>query len=118
MTMATQAPQTGAHIISELGTMSRDNVVFTSGLKFVAGEVFAIVSGKAVKLAPTASDGSQTPAGVTYAAVDATGGDTTAAATTRLTEVIGEAITWPAAITTAQKTTAIAALKAINILVR
>jgi hypothetical protein len=67
----------------------------------------------------TATDGTQKVAGIAIYGVTNDGSTTTKiAAITRLAEVIGATLTWPAGITAAQKAEAIDQLRKLNIIVR
>lgn len=94
MVMITQSPRTGQYIKKELGSLSRDKLTFSGG-EFWPGEVYALVSGLAVKLTEDAEDGSETAAGICYAHVDASEEDKEGVASTRLTEVNYSELTWP-----------------------
>ena len=97
----------------------RDTVVIASGTgvldrNTVLSKVTA--SGKFKILAPGASDGTQTAAGILLSQVDATSVDVTAVALVRGPAIISpNGCVWPADITTNQKATALANLLTINI---
>lgn len=111
----------GGFIVSEAnGHQSRDTVTLTGGTKVLAGTVLGMVtaSGKFEPLNLSASDGSQTPAGILYGTRDATSADVQAVAMTRNCEVNASELIWPAGITGSQITTEIAALKTLGIIAR
>ncbi|UNF39109.1 head decoration protein [Bartonella krasnovii] len=96
--------------------MSNEEVVFASGAFVEAGTVMGKVTatGKYVPLNPTRSDGSQMPAGISYATVDATEAEQRAVITARLSTVKASELLWPDAITDEQKSAAIQALEDNN----
>ncbi|WP_041581350.1 head decoration protein [Bartonella grahamii] len=89
--------------------MSNEEVVFASGAFIEAGTVMGKITAteKYIPLNPAASDGSQTPAGISFATVDATGADQRAVITARLCTVKASELLWPDAITDEQKKAAI-----------
>lgn len=97
----------------------RDSITIASGVGIldrntVLGKVTA--TGKWKILAPGASDGTQTAAGILLAPVDATSADVTAIALTRGPAIINpDGCVWPVGITTNQKATAVANLLTIDI---
>jgi hypothetical protein len=99
---------------------SRDEVTVVSGQNLVTGAVVGIIiaSGKVTQLAPAAVDGSQNAAGVLAFAVDASAADKAGVMIARHAICSDKKLVWPAGITGGQKTTAIAQLKALGILVR
>jgi hypothetical protein len=99
---------------------SRDRVTVLSGQDLGMGAVVGIVTatGKAKALAPAAADGSQIAAGIMVADCDATTGDNPNGVMIARHAILTEAILWPVGITTPQKTTALAQLRAAGILVR
>ncbi len=115
---------TGEYIKSEAnGMRSRDNVVIAAGSGVVIpGQVLGQItaSQKYVPQTEGATDGSQNAAGINYAYVDATVSDIPAAITARETEVYGLRLTWDTSVsgTPANLSAAIAALKALGIIVR
>jgi hypothetical protein len=121
MNMAfTETAHTAEFLISEgNGRISRDAVTIDTGA-LVSGTVLGKItaSGKYVILAPAAVDGSAVAAGILYEACDATAADQVRAAITRLAEVNGLRLTWPAGITSPEKAAAIVELAARNIIVR
>ena len=120
----TEGRHPGEYIKSEGNwSISRDNVVIASGAGvLIPGQVLGKItsSGKFVAHTEAATDGSQNPAGINYAYVDATVSDIPAAITARETEVYGLRLTWDPAVsgTPANLVAAIAALQALGIIVR
>lgn len=121
MATLTQTPLTGAFIKSEApGTRSRDAITVLSGQDLVAGRVLGKVtaSGKYVGFDEDAVDGSQTAAGILYAAVDATAGDAAGVIINTDAEIITDALTWDAGTTAGEKLTALATLLTLGIKAR
>lgn len=92
---------------------------------FVAGDTFTLTAAmddsslEFVNFDPTATDGSEVPAGYSpYPVVTDASATKKAAILSRLCELNGNCIAWPDGITDAQKTDAIQALAAKNIIVR
>jgi hypothetical protein len=75
-------------------------------------------SGKYTQFDQDGTDGSQIAAGVVVYPIDATAADTEAAAIVRDAEVNGDELTWPSDIEVGEKTTAIAQLATLGIIVR
>lgn len=71
-----------------------------------------------VALAPAGTDGSQIAAGVLWDNTNATTADTACVVVSRNAEVKADALGWPAGITADQKTTAIAQLNELGIVLR
>ena len=99
---------------------SRDEVTVISGQNLATGTVVGILtaSGKATQLAPAASDGSETAAGVLLLPVDASSGDQPGVIIARHAICSDKGLVWPASITGPQKAAAISQLKSLGILVR
>ncbi len=100
---------------------SRDQVTVLAGQNLALGAVAGIVTatGKVKQIDPSATDGSQIASGVILQAIDATAGDSPdGLLIARHAIVADHALVWPAGITTAEKTAAIAELKNLGILVR
>lgn len=76
------------------GHISFDRITFSGGA-FVAGEVIAIVGGLAVKLDPTAADGSEIAGGIAFKAVDASEADEAGSIVARHAEVLSSELVWP-----------------------
>ncbi|WP_273719345.1 MULTISPECIES: head decoration protein [Bartonella] len=96
--------------------MSNEEVVFASGAFIEAGTVMGKVTEteKYVPLDPAASDGSQTPAGISFATVDATEADQRAVITARLCTVKASELLWPDTILDQEKMAAIQSLEDNN----
>ncbi|QTH19655.1 head decoration protein [Rhizorhabdus wittichii] len=97
--------------------------VFTQGATpFAVGDGFDVIVSKITtaykKLDPAATDGTQIAAGILYAGVDASEAAAPGVAHVRDCEVNGNLLTWPAAITTAQKDKAIGDLERLGIILR
>ena len=100
---------------------SRDRVTVASGQNLPLGTVVGIVTATAKfkQLDPSAEDGTQVAAGVLLQACDATLIDRDdGLVVARHAIVAHHALAWPDPITTAEKLTAIAQLKALGVLVR
>lgn len=100
---------------------SRDRVTVASGQNLPLGTVVGVVtaSGKYKQLDPSADDGTQVAAGVLLQPCDATLADRdNGLVVTRHAIVSDHALAWPDAITTGEKASAIAQLKALGVLVR
>jgi len=99
---------------------SRDEVTVASGQNLSTGAVIGVItaSGKVTQLAPAASDGSETAAGVMLNAVDASAADRPGVIIARHAICSDKGLVWPASITGPQKAAAIDQLKALGILVR
>ena len=100
---------------------SRDQVTVGAGQNLPLGTVVGLVTAtsKLKQIDPSATDGSQYAAGVLMQAVDATLIDREdGLMLARHAIVADHALAWPAAITAAEKLTAIAQLKSLGILVR
>ena len=100
---------------------SRDQVTVLSGQSLKLGAVIGRVSAtqKVKALDPSATDGSEVAAGVVLQSIDASAAEkTNGLIVSRQAIVADHALVWPVAITTEEKTAAIAQLEAIGILVR
>lgn len=114
MTELTESPRNAGFILSLAnGNRSLENGVLLSGENLEAGAVLGKItsSGKYVAIDPSATDGSEDPAGILYAATDATDGDVAIAVVAREAEVIGDELVWPDDISTGDQETALAALE-------
>ncbi|WP_375685681.1 head decoration protein [Bartonella sp. TT110JLCBS] len=96
--------------------MSNEEVLFASGAFIEAGTVMGKItaSQKYTPLNPAAADGSQIPAGISFATVDASQADQRAVITARLCTVKASELLWPDAITDEQKSAAIQSLEDHN----
>jgi len=121
-TILEEPVHTGEHIVSEAnGFRSRTTLTIAASQTLSAAAVVGIVtaSGEAVELDPDAVDGSEAAAGVIYSAVTTEAGETEAvAAHVRDCELRASSLVWPAGITTGEKDTAIAELKALGVILR
>lgn len=100
---------------------SRDQVTVASGQTLPLGAVVGIVTatGKVKQVDPSATDGTQYAAGVLMQAIDAALIDREdGLMVARHTIVADHALTWPAAITAAEKLSAIQQLKSLGVLIR
>jgi hypothetical protein len=120
MTTLTEVFHDGGFIVSEAnGHRSRDQVTVLSGETLKAGQVVAKVtaSGKYVAWDHAQSaeaDGTTTPAGILFGAVDASGGDKLGVIIARDAEVNSNEIVWPDAAQASEKAAAIATLRSTN----
>ena len=100
---------------------SRDQVTVASGQTLPLGAVVGIVTatGKVKQIDPSATDGSQYAAGVLMQPCDAALIDREdGLMAARHAIVADHALTWPAAITVAEKQAAILQLKSLGVLIR
>lgn len=117
----TETSHAGEFILSEAnGKRSRENVTVASGQDLVAGAVLGKITadGNYAAYDNTASDGTQTAAGILYAAVDATSADAPGVALVRDCEVIGDALDYASGVSGGDETAAVADLLALGIIVR
>jgi len=111
----------GAYLVSDDIHLSREVVTFAkSAAPIPAGMVLGKVtaSGKYVPLNPTAKDGSEKAAGISYDNVDASDKDQRGVVTLRQSAVKSLELIWPQGITGEQMAAAIAALEASMIILR
>ncbi|WP_186140047.1 head decoration protein [Burkholderia gladioli] len=96
--------------------------ITAGGTAFVPGDSFAITvtagSGKYKPFDPANVDGSQVPAGILFATKDVTLADKPCAVVVRLCEVNASELVWPAGMSAAAITAALAQLKALGIVPR
>ncbi|AGF74833.1 phage protein [Bartonella australis AUST/NH1] len=106
----------GAYLGRYEPDMSNKEVIFASGALVEAGTVMGKVTatGKYVPLNPKAVDGSQIPAGISFATVDATEREQRAVITACLSTVKSSELLWPDTIKDEQKKTAIQSLEDHN----
>ncbi len=100
---------------------SRDQVTVASGQTLPLGAVVGIVTttGKVKQIDPSATDGSQYAAGVLMQPCDAALIDREdGLMVARHAIVADHALTWPAAITVAEKQAAVLQLKSLGVLIR
>lgn len=120
-TLIDNGHRTGAYIIGEAEIdRSREQITLASGNVLDAGTVLGMVTATKEYTAfnPAGADGSQNVAGILYAATDASLADARAVAHVRDCSVSGHELIWPAAISDANKTAAIAAFAALGVIVR
>ncbi len=99
MATLTEGRHTGEHLISDLGSISRDVVTIASGSgKLAPGRVLSKLSagGKYVPYDNVGTDGSEVAKAILYAAVDATSADVRAVVHSRLCEVKASLLDWGA----------------------
>lgn len=112
----------GSFILSESNQphYSRDNVTLSGAAVIQTGQVCGKVtaSGAVVPWNPGANDGSQNAACLPVYRYDTTGGDVQGAVISRDAQVKADGLVWPVGVAPADKAAAIAALKALGILVR
>jgi hypothetical protein len=119
--MKTEGIRAGEFVVSEgNGAISREKITVAEGANLVTGTVLGKITatGLYVMHDNGLSNGAQNAAAILYADVDATDGDKAGVAIERLAEVHGDLLTFKAGISGANKTAAIAALAAKNIIVR
>ncbi len=99
---------------------SRDLGKVAAGQSLILGSVVGreTATNKLKALDPAATDGTELPAGVLIVDADATTADLDAVIVARHAIVTRHALVWPAGLTPAQQSAAIAALEARGILVR
>jgi len=123
MTTLTEGKHAGGFLVWEvLRDFTRDTVTIASGAgKLEPGTVLGKITtgGKFTGLAPAATNGSQTAAGILWAAVDATDADASGVVILRGPAIVNRnEIVWPEGTTEAQITAATTALAALGIILR
>ncbi|MCK7542956.1 head decoration protein [Marinobacter bryozoorum] len=120
MATFTESRHAGEFIISEAnGHRSRDTVTVAAGNNLQAGHVVgALTAGGYAEYNPGNADGSETPAGVLFDAVDATDAAQTGVILARDCEVTGADLAFFAGATEGEIETAAAALAELGIIVR
>lgn len=121
MATMTEALRTGEFILSEAnGTISREEITVVSGQDLAAGTVVGKItaSGKYTAYDDDNVDGSQTAAGILYAAVDASGGDAKGVIIARHAEVSTDLLTWAGTNDAGDITAGKADLAALDIILR
>ncbi|MBA9083494.1 MULTISPECIES: head decoration protein [Bartonella] len=115
-----EGPRDSAYLGRYDPDMSNEEVIFAQGYEVSAGTVMGLVTstGKYVPFNPDASDGSEIPAGISYANVDVSESDQRATITVRLCTVKKSELIWPDKIDEKKKETAIQILEKNNILLR
>lgn len=113
-----QSPGAGHFIVSEAnGHRSRHRRTFGASQNIKSGEPYGVITatGRAVKLAPAANDGSQTAAGIAYADVVTGTTPVVAVGIERDAEVAKVRLVWPSALTPTQQATALTQLAVLGI---
>lgn len=121
MATLTEARRTGEFILSEAnGTISREAITVVSGQDLEAGTVVGKItaSGKYTAYDDDNADGSQTAAGILYAAVDASGADAPGVIIARHAEVADALLIWAGTNDAGDKTAGKADLAALDIIIR
>ena len=107
--------------VAQAYTSSHINLtVADGGTDWGSGAVIhvTVTAGEYTELAPAEDDGSQIAAGVLWDNTNATEADVACVVIRRNAEVKADALTWPAGITEGQKSTAIAQLNELGIVLR
>lgn len=123
MTTLTEGKHAGGFLVWEvLRDYNRETITIASGAgKLAPGTLLGKITtgGKFTALAPAATNGSQNPAGILWAGVDATGADALGVVILRGPAIVNRnELVWPAGATEAQITAATTALAALGILLR
>ena len=123
MTTLTEGKHPGGFLVWEvLRDYTRDTVTVASGAgKLEPGTVLGKITtgGKFTALAPAATNGSQTAAGILWAGVDASAADTPGVVLLRGPAIVNRhEIVWPEGATEAQITAATTALAALGLILR
>ena len=121
MTILKDSPGAGHFILSEAnGYRSRQRVAFGPGQTIKAGQLYGVITASklAVKLAPGAADGSETPAGIAFDDVVTTTASVDGVGIERDAEVASVRLIWDAAVTEPQKVAAVAVLAAKGVIAR
>ena len=123
MTTLTEGKHAGGFLVWEvLRDYTRETVTIASGAgKLEPGTVLGKITtgGKFTGLAPAATNGSQNPAGILWAGVDATAADALGVVILRGPAIVNRhEIVWPEGATEAQITAATTALAALGIILR
>jgi hypothetical protein len=123
MTTLTEGKHAGGFLVWEvLRDYTRDTVTVASGAgKLEPGTVLGKITsgGKFTALAPAATNGSQTAAGILWAGVDASAADVPGVVLLRGPAIVNRhEIVWPEGATEAQITAATTALAALGLILR
>ena len=123
MTTLTEGKHAGGFLVWEvLRDYTRDTVTVASGAGMLEpGTVLGKITsgGKFTALAPAATNGSQTAAGILWAGVDASAADTPGVVLLRGPAIVNRhEIVWPEGATEAQITAATTALAALGLILR
>lgn len=119
--MTTETARTGEFILSEAnGARSRENITVAAGHDMQPGTVLGIVSasGEYAPFDPSASDGTETAAGILHSYADSRDGAVKAVAVVRDAEVNQHLLIWPDDVTDAQRAAAEANLLTTGVVVR
>lgn len=125
-TFKVTAPDGAALPDAEVGSAyANEQINFTlndGATDFAVGDIFTIAvtegSGKAVEIDFAGVDGSEDAAGFVIAACDASAADVEGVAVVRDAVIVAENLVWPDGATEAQKSAALAQLKALGIVAR
>ena len=123
MTTLTEGKHAGGFLVWETSRdYTRETVTLASGAgKLAPGTVLGKITtgGKYTGLAPAATNGSQTAAGILWAAVDATAADALGVVVLRGPTLVNQhELIWPEGATEAQITAATTALATLGIILR
>ncbi len=123
MTTLTEGKHPGGFLVWEvLRDYTRDTITVASGAGTLApGTVLGKITtgGKFTALAPAATNGSQTAAGILWAGVDASAADTPGVVLLRGPAIVNRhEIVWPEGATEVQITAATTALAALGLILR
>jgi hypothetical protein len=123
MTTLTEGRHPGGFLVWEvLRDYTRETITLASGAgKLETGTVLGKITsgGKFTQLAPAASNGSQTAAGILWGPADASAADAPAVVVLRGPAIVNRnELVWPTGATEPQITAATAALTALGILLR
>ena len=121
MTILTEGQHAGEFLVSEAtGTRARAAVTVAAATDLAPGTVLGIVTGTGFYTAfnQDAQTGEQTAKAILWDACEADSSGVTAAVIVRDAEVNGAELVWPDDIEAGEKTTAIAQLAAVGIIVR
>ena len=123
MTTLTEGKHAGGFLVWEvLRDYTRETITVASGAGTLApGTVLGKITtgGKFTTLAPAATNGSQTAAGILWAGVDASAADTPGVVLLRGPAIVNRhEIVWPEGATEAQITAATTALAALGLILR
>lgn len=115
----TEGTHTAEHLLEEANPKrSREEGILAAG-NHVPGTVLALNGdGNYVQLAPSATDGTEKAVAVLYAAVNASTAPQPCVVHARDCTVHGAMLTWPAAVTDEQITTATEELAKLHIIIR
>ena len=119
--VAHEGAHTGQFLVSEAnGARSRETITLAEGQDLEAGTVLGKVTatGKYAQVAPTATDGTESAAGILFDNVDASAADSKAVAIARDAEVRGSDLVWPEGVTAEQREAAVGELLAAGIVIR